>query len=674
MILNSDSRLNRFVIDPENFETPEKLSNQNEYSFDFHNHSVNEPPAFWELTQAQKLNYISWLSNEPTKNPTTTRNIALYLFGIEHRIFQDPETDPEEIPELIAIVEKLNNLGFDKLFRYYAIPLIEAAKYITNQTLPLPNDKQLLHNRTDIPLSLKIHLNNINVKNKNFGPGDCFSYFMAQKTTFLSKAAYNEFNQFKTLWISLFQEKYPNGIPHSNLLSPLKHLYKSASKEFEIILSSNKNEKEILFDKRYIIAFNETLKEATIVLDSFCHNKGYKAGKDNLAQNLAYLPRKIIEKTNPEFHFKVLSVLNILSSQSVGVIKTNDILSILYPNEIISEEDSKIESAKMMAVASLLDQYNIGHEPDYRFTKCKIQPNESIVIFKSTNGTHVDPNSKDFLREKAIIDNSLYLISQVRNIKYTDYLNMKEYIWKSSNLDINQKKRIIAHSLRFIHGSKASKPLKKSIDVFTEKELTFKKIINLSNISSHLSLDGIKAAEKMSKLFNINPANIHSLIFNATSINQDEDEPVTIAREIPEAGFTIPRKNDDKYKIVNQKKIKAIENDTKDVSQMLSKIFLDEIDSEEQIKEKTLSGLDTLHSSILMSVLNNQKTTVTSIMKELEKNKTPLEGAIETINDWAFDFIDDTFIEINGDALIYDPQSVAIIKNVIHTSQHSQDE
>ena len=143
------------------------------------------------------------------------------------------------------------------------------------------------------------------------------------------------------------------------------------------------------------------------------------------------------------------------------------------------------------------------------------------------------------------------------------------------------------------------------------------------------------------------------------------DQPVSVRAAEPKTDFTIPAKAKPAPAtggaiILDMSRVEQVRQETHEISQMLSEVFADPEAEAEQIPEmdvsveeesEAFSGLDTDHSLLLDELLAREHWPREDYERLCKEFGLMAEGALETINDWAFDTHDDAVIG-DGDTLV----------------------
>ena len=92
--------------------------------------------------------------------------------------------------------------------------------------------------------------------------------------------------------------------------------------------------------------------------------------------------------------------------------------------------------------------------------------------------------------------------------------------------------------------------------------------------------------------------------------------------------------------------------DTVRVSQVLGDIFADDEDDDDEVVDDSVSaaddrfgGLDAPHRAVASVLITRQQWTEEEVAALADEHQLMVAGALETINEWAFESLGDTLIE-----------------------------
>lgn len=160
-------------------------------------------------------------------------------------------------------------------------------------------------------------------------------------------------------------------------------------------------------------------------------------------------------------------------------------------------------------------------------------------------------------------------------------------------------------------------------------------------------------------------AELHAGIGAATSA---AEEPVLVSDEVSEAVHPIPRRPAAEPVNLDAERLARIRAETERVSAMLADIFVEDeppAPVAEAAGEGTFAGLDAQHAALLTKLLSRADWPRAEFNGAASEAGLMPGGAMETINEWAFDQLGDAVLD-DGDVVVVnrallptDPEAVA---------------
>ena len=178
----------------------------------------------------------------------------------------------------------------------------------------------------------------------------------------------------------------------------------------------------------------------------------------------------------------------------------------------------------------------------------------------------------------------------------------------------------------------------------------------------------IRAVERVYRTLGLDPAGLYGELH---ALAASPDLVAVVRRSTPSAGYSIPPQPADTSSPtltgpirLDPDRVSAIMADTAQVSRLLHEIFQDERDREEgddgtkvAVPEvaKQFTGLDAAHCCLVKELIARPEWTLAEFEELARRSDLPPAGALETINEWAFDRFDDALIE-DDDPLELNPE------------------
>ena len=172
----------------------------------------------------------------------------------------------------------------------------------------------------------------------------------------------------------------------------------------------------------------------------------------------------------------------------------------------------------------------------------------------------------------------------------------------------------------------------------------------------------IRTIEKLYTAMGLERESVYTDLHALTS----RPEPITVRpADLTPREFAIPTPPPEKPTgtvALDAARVSAVMADTVRVSQVLGDIFADDEDDDDEVVDDSVSaaddrfgGLDAPHRAVASVLITRQQWTEEEVAALADEHQLMVAGALETINEWAFESLGDTLIEqyngyeINGD-------------------------
>ncbi|WP_291396762.1 TerB N-terminal domain-containing protein [Acinetobacter sp.] len=602
--------------------------------------------SYSDISPQARYKYLIWLSKGAKDPNIDIGYVFLYFYGLERRLFleqseNDADNIIDEIKRLITIYGNNNSVN-----RYLSNALFLGE--IIAHKKPSFLEIKINGYKREIPIYIKIYIGTKLKNNIKLDSHDLLLWFCNHPDIFLRTPATRLRNEF----IALMKIRINNLDYGSNILVPKKNLhiiYKSCSGSFTVDLSSIINDipdisyTNSLTQKIQIIA-NSVMNELENLSrfigrnpDSIDSIKAFsllpfELQEDYCTDNIKAIKAWILENYNKqnnitffEIATKILNLNNIKITSSLHkeICQSLKILGwdmVPYPNEIIGLVKPEMRILFIPYNDQNDDQINISPSENYMLTLIELTLGSYIA--------HVDKNSLpqqiEYLLERIEKFNHLSTSEKNRLYFYVKWLKIQEIdftalIRKLKNLDEDSKitSANIAVAVASSKGQilpdeiKALETIYKSMGL--DKQALFSSIHSLDKISIH---EGIESYRQK-----INSYSVNSIV------------------------------------CLDSNQIALTLQDTAKASTLLANIFGDNdeiIEEENEICEENILfvGLNIKENNLLQELLTKTEWSHYEYNELANKHKMMPDGAIETINEWAFEVYGEPVIENDGNLII----------------------
>jgi tellurite resistance protein len=622
---------------------------------------ISYRPSYSELPSEARRAYLNWLADGRKGPEADIGYVFLFFYGLERRAVIDGAKDEaaradwpiiaDELRRLISIYGESSNS-----FRRYACELLDwvsLASYPSKlYDRPLPPIPKIL----ELPLYIRLALGQAAVDGAPVPVHLALAWAKLDPKIYLRTPAERCSEQFEQLFIKTYAELCGSGIVLPRNRTKLKMVYRPASSGFrghqEFKLTFND-----IPDVTALTAPTQKLQEvveaASKPLEAFSRALGKNPSARDSLELLLQLPVSLW----PQAGQKSLQALKLRIGEGMVTIPFQDLLDALGAKTSFTKE-------KTLSLARTLESANMGFEPDVLSGARPPKPEDNVVLFALPPTEQLSRANGPYLAAALTLD----LASAVATsdgefgIKEVGFLQETVLSWK--HLTPSHTRRLLAH-LRLLMQMPASlTALKKKVEPLdtSVKETIAAFMATVAQSDGEVSPAEIKMLEQVYNALGIDSKKVFS---DLHAIAAGTKPTVAAVAKLEESGFKL-----------DPARIAALQKDTEQVSALLAEIFTDaevptavgakradadpNADVEAVQANESFMGLDDAHTALARMVLSRPEWTREELLDLAADLDLMLDGALERINEAAFDTHDMALFE--GDDPI--TVNVEILENV----------
>lgn len=614
-------------------------------------------PNYAQMSPRQRRNYIDWLASGRRDPATPVGYVFVYFYGLERRLTLDHSRDAAE--PILAELQALHAVyGSHHSFDRYATKLIEFAEYQTGggSSELTPEVARALHNGYELPLRVRVALGQALSGGGGLDADQALCWALAAPGSYLRTPATRCFDQLCELWRIRFAEQHPEGLKVRLGKRHIEGQYRPASGGYSAEISFPDLPDVASFSTERL---QRMLDDCTTALDGYSRFLGRNPALAQTAQAAALLPPELrsgkaggaLADAREKFEQIVGENEAGRGGTTFGELRAILSLPILPAGEKVAARDMK-------DMADVLDAMDFGFEPDRRFGKVgPLLPRTPVALFSAPDGGHVDSESQVYSAARVMAE-----ISALAAI--SDGVAVEEEL-RSVARDLAQfglSRAETSRLLALVHAILIDPPHSRAA-MRRALELPNAERTRIANAAIGAVLaDGkvlpaeVRFLEALHKTLGLNAEDVYSRLHRGAV----EEELASVAPAIVRAGAEIPEEERKRAAVaIDEGRLARIKQETSAVSVLLSEIFEEEemppshATPAVSTGEHAYHGLDSAHSQLLDALL--QGAMPRAVFDETARElKLMPAGAIETINDWAF--------EQFGEAALDDDDPVAIIE------------
>lgn len=377
-------------------------------------------------------------------------------------------------------------------------------------------------------------------------------------------------------------------------------------------------------------------------LDQYARYLGRKNTSPNDLQGLLLLPRPFAERLQS----RLANFTSWVNSTLGG-----EFCSVTFRDLWHRLSDTELKSADAMSIGLLqgtLDFLGIGFAPDPRYHNGRPSLDRPVLLYLRPTGGSVPAPHKPEPSIEVALSLSAKLVGQGKAFSADRLRILDQFIDALPDLQMADRYSLRAYTRwRVENGVAPSQAKKWGQGIHAEDSQAIRSVlIHTASAGGAAGPDQIHVLQRLYAFLGLEPS--------AVTIDlHDRAATGSVRRSAADA-----RQQSSAIFVLDAEKLAAHEAETTDVQGMLSTIFADtDSTTTETDDEHESGGLDPAHHKLYQRLISNETWERDAIEPYCESLGLMLDGALETINDWAF--------EVAGDALIDNDETITIHADVV---------
>lgn len=619
-------------------------------------------PSFHSITPKARRGYLQWLAGGRSDPLADTGYVFLFFYGLERRALVDAVYDPEvnaEIPLIVKEVQRLLRIYGEKgSFRGYAKSFLD---YLGNTAvdpdLYLGPPPLVAANSFELPLPLRIGLGQHAANKRPLDADWALAWALADPNINKRTPVTRCKDVFSTLFKLKYASSYPAGLILAQNKTKLKGSYRPASSVLDISTLDFGDLPDVMATSGTRKNLQLIVELCTTELEPYSRYLGRNRESAEALEGILQLPVTLwptAARTElDELQYKIGEDLMVMSfGELAGRFKSAGALS----------------RDKVLALARALESLNIGMEPDVLAGSRTPKAEDQIALFVTQPEDGSLRASAAYNAASVTLDLASAVASADGDTSNEEVTLLAQHIDSWSHLSIAHRKRLKAHLRIQIQQPPTLASLKKKLDPLpVEARRTIASFLaHLAQADGAVSPSEVKLLERVYKALQLDGQLLYSDLHGAAANVKIAPGKPTTASPQSESGTQMSTATKDGF-ILDHERIAELQRETTEVSALLAQVFSgDQVDEPEQFVEAAESapessadvpGLDLEHSAFLRLLISRPEWSRSELEAAASDMELMLDGALEQINDMAFERFDmpvtegDDPIEINTDIL-----------------------
>lgn len=605
-------------------------------------------PSYAQLDPRARRTFLEWLAGGRSNPRTEIGYVFVFFYGLERRLIHDQAYGEAE--RILAEVQRLLDLyGSNHSFKRYAGALLDAGDLLRMEQTPIEPSLAIAGNY-EVPLGLRVQIGKRLRADEPIGADDALAWILALPDTYLRTPASRCFEELRALWSIRFAERFPDGLKVNPPKARIKYVYRAASGNYSMDFTIN-DLPDISAVSAPVSKLRDLLSACTDELDALSRLLGRQPEARGSVAAAAIAPAPLRERAGGAALKECIeSIGRHLEDGDTGLAPVADILRLL---QIEGGSEVKISVPVQRQLATLLELLDYGFEPDRRYgATAPLTSDGRLALFRSPGGGKVQPDRAEFVAARTMVDISALAALADGVVVPLELESIARDLTALPGLDEVERVRLLARARVMLEDPPKRRDALKRLAELPDAQ---RRAVTRSAVSAVLS-DGrvspaeVKFLESLHEALGLPKDDVYVALHRHSVA---DDEPVTVSGEARTPGVPLPpdEKRPSAVRAIDEQRLARIRQETLAVSELLAGIFVEE--EEEQAAPATRAasehharflGLDEAHGELLWAMLTGPLSRA-DFEQRARAVGVLADGAIETINEWGFETLDEPVLE-----------------------------
>jgi tellurite resistance protein len=612
-------------------------------------------PDYASLTPSGRRAYINWLAGGRSDPKADTGLVVLFLYGLERRLFLDREMP--EAAMLAVEVERLVGIYGDRIpFGFLARNFLTGASLLVGggplRIEPCPPAEMMAD---ELPLSTQLHLGAVLAEGRPLGADDALLWILGAPATRLRTPGQRCFAELRQLFGARFGELHPKGLTVREPKRRISASYRSAGNSFSVAIpGAHENLPDISAISAPLAGLRDLLEACQSELDPYSRLLGRRPVARGTLEAAMLLPASLrAAATAKAAQSARQGVLPLLGGATVATVAPRALFEAVG---VTLDADARRPPASALSeLQQRLDILDLGIEPDRRYGGDTTSLDAKVVLFEADGGAPVNPDRPGYLQAKAAIEVAMLAAATDGDVTGPEFDAVISDVRSMPGLSPAEAIRLKAFAWTLRDRAKAGGALRRAASLPPEA----RKAIARAAVAAVLA-DGqasrieVAFLERLHKTLGLPPEAVHSALHQGVARDPAAARPVSAPGQ---AGGVVGKP----AIALDTARLARIQQETAQVSSLLSGIFADDAEPPAEDapppaapatqRPARFEGLDGQHGTLLEAVLAGAPMPMPDFEAQAREMRLFVEGAIETINDWAFDRYGEPILEAEGNTV-----------------------
>ncbi|MGI8928964.1 MAG: TerB N-terminal domain-containing protein [Candidatus Limnocylindrales bacterium] len=603
-------------------------------------------PSYSAIPPGSRAAYLGWLIAGRPVSDISVGYVFLFLYGLERRMLVDARHLPAaaaEVPTIRAEVERLlAAYGANNSFRSYASNFLSAIDALWPSSATA--SRHAPQRNWELPLDLRVRLGRHVAATQPIPSALALEWVLAAPEIDLRTPATRCATEFRRLFEMRYDAVHVTGLKIREPRRRLVAHYRPASASFGGPVELQIGD---LPDVTGLSAPMNLLRQladaCTTDLDAYSRWIGRNPDGAQSLGATALLPVELVGDQQGAALADLRSWLegHLDGHATIGV-PAADLLR-HWP----TASGWQPTRAESVSLAQLLGKLGFAIEPDVRFEGPVISPSSAVVLYRLAAGETAAVATPEYALATLVAHLGMAVAAADGTVSQDELARLDEHMSVALTLAPHERTRLVAHTRWLQAAAPPLSGMRKRIASLTsgQRDDLGEFLVAVAAADGRIGPTEVASLEKMFALLgfdaNLVFARVHAFSTGAGG------EPRSEATLRSGAGGPI---------VLDMERVEAKLRETQAVSLLLGGVFVDEAEpqpaNQELPPEATVAGLDSQHSGLLRALRGRDHLARAELEALVRLYRLLPDGAIDTINDAAFDSVGHPIVEADDPILI----------------------
>jgi tellurite resistance protein len=596
-------------------------------------------PSYKEISSASRRAFLQWLS-EGRQNPAAHIGyVFIFFYGLERRVYEYVQGRSSNADEVLSIGREVARLlelygASSGSFETYASGLLDLIAALEPRARELTADRGgPMYGPSQ---RLRSALGELSLAGRPIPAKLALEWVVA--TSYLNTPATRCADEFELLFHVRYAKQFDEGMIVKPSKAQIDLSYRPASAGLDPLVMK-RSVPDVTQLSRPIAKLTALARECSEALDPFSRFLGKNpGGRDSLAA-FALLPEELVEATSSQ---DAVALASLVSSRLDDAGHASLAAAELLPFVRLAKPD-RVSKSEAVLLAQALEKLGYGIEPDVRLGGPVYETDGRVLVFRRL------PDCPSAASEEYALATLLMrlavTVSAANDAGAQAERNLLErHIEERLRLTPGERQRLSAHLVWLLDVDLGMTGLKRRIESLTPdaRHAVGKLLIEVAATDGHVDAREMKILEKLYAVLELPSSDLYRDVHAAQIV---DDEPIAVQQpEGKPKGFAIPAKPApapvSKSTGIDMERVRLKIAETRQVSTLLSAIFEEEearaVVAAPPAASDSIGTLDPAHSEFLRRLAGQESWSREDIERIARELALMPDGALETINDYAY--------------------------------------